>query len=465
VWLPLYLAVAGVDAIGRALGLWPAPEDPIAIGLTLPYVRAALVSSFAIGAAGLLVVHRHLRGGFDKGVALAATILLFAATPLAWYMVYEPSMTHAASFGFVALFATAAARWTSRRISARQSMTLGALLGLAFISRPQEALFALFPAILLFTEGDSWRTRLRVAVRLAAWALVGAAPLLAIQAVHSAILFSRENFALVGANGYLDLWHSRWADTLWSSWHGFLSWTPIAYVALIGTVAYATRAWRWTLAALVIVLLMAWINGSTADWNAGWSFGGRRFVSCLVLLAPGLAFAIQQLVSRPTVALAILAIAAIGWNQLLVAQYAGNMLPRSEAPSFGQIVRQQATVLTRPPFFYPFAFPANVWFSWRTGLPIDRYDLLAPAPLVRSLNVALDANAGRFLLEGWGARTSDTWGDLRWIDGARAEMVLPLDIPETASAAITIQARTRLVDPPVSALVALSINGHPAGTF
>ena len=55
VWLPLYLTVAAVDFIGRALGAWPAPADPIAIGLTAPYIRAALVSSFAIGAVGLIV--------------------------------------------------------------------------------------------------------------------------------------------------------------------------------------------------------------------------------------------------------------------------------------------------------------------------------------------------------------------------------------------------------------------------
>ena len=122
VWVPLYLIVAGIDIAGRALGFWPEPADPIAIGLSLPYVRAALVSSFAIGAVGLFAVHRHLRGGFDRGVSFATSALLFSATPLVWYMVYEPSMTHAASFGFVALFVTAAARWTSRRITVRQSM-------------------------------------------------------------------------------------------------------------------------------------------------------------------------------------------------------------------------------------------------------------------------------------------------------------------------------------------------------
>ena len=116
-WLPGYLAVAAVDALGRAVGLWSAPENPAALGLTLPYARAALVASFAAGATGLVVLHRHLRQEFGAGVAFGATLLTFGATPLVWYMVYEPSMTHAASFGFVALFVICAVRWTSPTIT------------------------------------------------------------------------------------------------------------------------------------------------------------------------------------------------------------------------------------------------------------------------------------------------------------------------------------------------------------
>ena len=152
VWLPLYLAVAAVDAVGRWLGAWSVPADAAGLGLTLPYVRAALVSSFAVGALGLFVLHRQLRQEFSRSVSLAATLLFLGATPLVWYMVYEPSMTHAVSFGFVALFVVAAARTTSVTISPRQSITLGALLGAAFLSRPQEALFALFPAVVLLAS-------------------------------------------------------------------------------------------------------------------------------------------------------------------------------------------------------------------------------------------------------------------------------------------------------------------------
>jgi hypothetical protein len=464
-WLPLYLMVAAVDAVGRVGGLWPPASDPAAVGLTMPYVRAALVSSFVMGAIGLAVLQRHLRAEFGPAVAFAATLLVFGATPLVWYMVYEPSMTHAASFGFVAVFVVAAARWTSIAISRGRAVMLGVLLGLAFITRPQEALFALVPAVLILTTADPLGLRVRAALRLGALAFAGVAPFLALQAVHSAILFSREPFALVGTDGYIDFLRSRWADTLWSSWHGFLSWAPVAYIALLGTAAYATRRWRWALAAIVIVFLMAWVNGSTADWAAGWSFGGRRFTSCLVVLAPGLAFVVHQLVRQPIVAIAGLALAAVVWNQLLVAQYTRDMLPAGESVSFGRVVRQQAELATRPPFFYPFALPANAWFAWRTGLPIDAYDLLGPEPLRASIDLALDEAAGPFLVSGWGPRGSDPWGDLRWLEGGRAELVLPLDPSSGGSLQMEIHARSRLLDPPVRGVIALAVNGTPIGTL
>jgi len=464
VWLPLYGAVALVDALGRSVGWWSAPAEPVGIGLTLPYVRAALVSSFALGASGLLLVHRYLRSEFGRGIALTTSLLVFGATPLVWYMVYEPSMTHAASFGFVAIFVAMAMRWTTPAITARQSIMLGALLGLAFIARPQEAVFALFPAVLLVTSGGTGRARVAATAKLAAWALVGAAPFLAAQAFHSSILFAREQLALVGNNGYLDFWHSRWADTLWSSWHGFLSWTPVAYIALLGTVALIRRQWRWAAATLLIVFVMAWVNGSTSDWAAGWSFGGRRFTSCLVLLAPGLAVVVAFLVRRPMFPIALVAALAVVWNLLITRQYADGTLRVEQTTGFGTMVRQQAALVTRAPFVYPFAFPANAWFAWRTGLPIDSYDVLSPETPRAGIELPFDANVGKFLIDGWGARAADQWGELRWIDRARAELVLPLAASDVART-LEITARTRLVAPPVSTKLTIAIDGQSLGTL
>lgn len=465
VWLPLYACVALVDSAGRSLGLWGAPADPAGVGLTLPYVRAALLSSFAIGMIGLITIHRRLGREFSPGVASLATLVLFLATPLVWYMVYEPAMTHAASFGFVALFVVAAERWTAVDMPARRSLALGALLGLAFMTRPQEALFALFPATLLMCAAAPLDARIRASARLAGWAFLGALPFLAAQALHSSILFNQEDFALVGGGGYLDFQQSRWADTLWSSWHGFFSWTPVAYLAFIAMLFYVVRDRGWAIATVVIVLAMAWVNGSTADWAAGWSFGGRRFISVLVLLAPGLALMIWGLTRRPMIALVLIAAGAMTWNLLLTMQYERGLLGTGEPVSFAQIVRQQAALATAPPFVYPFAFPANVWFAWRTGLRVDQYDLLGSDSLQPLFDLEMSGDASRYLEEGWGAYVSDPFGDLRWIDGDRAELLLPLDLPSDQNIRVAWTARTRRLDPPEPATFGLVINGRETFRF
>ncbi|MEP7116679.1 MAG: hypothetical protein ABI880_03815, partial [Acidobacteriota bacterium] len=217
IWAPLYLAVTLVDALGRAGGAWPAPADASMQGLGLPYVRAVLLSSFAVAAAGLWALLLHLRTRFAPAVAGTAVVLLFGATPLFWYMVYEPSMTHAASFGFAALFAVASARWVPPGPTRKQSLILGTLLGLAFAARSQEVLFALLPALLVLGTAAPWRERLRRAFTFAGWAFLGALPWLLLQLGHSYVLFTRYQYQLFGQGGYFDPWHSRWLDTLFSS--------------------------------------------------------------------------------------------------------------------------------------------------------------------------------------------------------------------------------------------------------
>jgi hypothetical protein len=252
---------------------------------------------------------------------------------------------------------------------------------------------------------------------------------------------------------------------LWSSWHGFFSWTPIAYLAFIAMFFYAVRHRGWAVAAIVILLAMAWVNGSTADWAAGWSFGGRRFISVLVLLAPGLALMIWGLTQRPMIALAVIAAGAITWNHLLTMQYEKGLLRSGSPVSFAQIVRQQAALATAPPFVYPFAFPANLWFAWRTGLRVDQYDLLGSESLHPAFDLSMSADASRYLAEGWGAHVSDPFGELRWIDGDGAVLLLPLDVPRDHDIRVAWTARTRRLDPPETATFALVINGRETFRF
>ncbi|MEZ5291642.1 MAG: hypothetical protein R2745_11195 [Vicinamibacterales bacterium] len=468
IWAPLYLTVVLVDAIGRTVGAWPSPSDPTTLGLGLPYVRAALLSSYALGAVGLAVLHWHLRQRFSPAIACLTTTLVFGATPLFWYMVYEPSMAHAASFGVAALFSVAAARWVPEDTSGpggrAKSLVLGTLLGAAFAVRSQDAAFAILPALLVLATAEPWPARIRRALPLAGWAFLGALPWLVLQAVHSTILLSRYRYNFMGQGGYFDPWHSRWIDTLFSSWHGLFSWTPVVYVAALGTIAYLARERRWAASALVVLFTTAWANGATQDWAGGWSFGGRRFTSALVLLAPGLALAIEWVVRRPLVAIAPLAVGALWWNHLLMVQYTTGALPKDEAVNFGRLVRQQADVATAAPYAYPFAFPANVWFAWRNGLPVDKYDVLGPVVPGPAFEIRFDRGVDKYLLQGWEAPTGDEWGSAWWIGATPATMTVPLALAP-GRVQLTLTTRTRLEEPVVQAALAVDVNGVQVGQF
>jgi hypothetical protein len=295
--------------------------------------------------------------------------------------------------------------------------------------------------------------------------VVGAAPWLVLQAIHSVALIRANDFQLFGQQGYLDPMRSRWLDTLFSSWHGLLSWTPIVYVAVLGTIALLRQQRTWALLALGLLVAMAWVNGSTTDWAAGWSFGGRRFTCVLVLLARGLALGVGAAPRRPQWLGAAAAPAAVAWNYGLMVQYTAGAVPKDAPVSFGRVIRQQAELLTRSPFVYPFSFPANVWFAWREGLPVGRYDLLATEPVTGDVDIVMDARAERFLFEGWEAPGGDEWGSHWWLNGTPATLVAPVEVPARRAAEVEITARTRFEEPTVEARLELRVNGRPVGQF
>jgi hypothetical protein len=376
----------------------------IVVGAVLGIERFSTVRGVAIatGAAGLLLVHRRLRGEFPLGTATLATLLLFGATSLFW------SVTHAASFRDTALFAAIAA------------FALGA------------------------TRGRTARAE------AGAWTAV---------AVGAIALRAASGSAAVQDDG---LQLTTVGDALFLPAGGFFALTPLAYVAAVGMVLYARRFPARSLASLAV--FVAWVL-SLRVWPAsvGEPFG-HGLTPTLALLAPGLAYVIDVTRRRPLLAVMPLLAAAVAWNYWLMVQYTIGTLPKDAPVSFSSMVRQQADVHTRPPFLYPFALPANAWFAWREGVPVDRYELLSREPIAPSLDLVFDRGADRFLLDGWGGAGSTPAGPARWTAARRSQLVVPVR-PSATGMTITLSAAARADDPPVLVQLALLVNGGEIGRF
>jgi hypothetical protein len=468
VWAPLYLVVALVDWLSFRLGLpTSAPFDSLALGLTGPYVRAVLVSTWMCASAGLLALHWRLRSEFGRAPALIASLLILGATPLTWYLLHEFSMTHGPSFGLIALALVGTAVWFVRGVpTAPQSAAIGVLIGLALLVRPQDGLFGLFPlaAAVAGVRHGSVRQWARPLIVLA----LSFAPFIVVQVAWGRVIMAHDPhaFALVGQTGYLNLAASRWLEVLFSSRHGLFSWTPIVTVAAIGTVAYLRRNPVWAIPAVAVFAGMCWVNGSTVDWAAGSAFGGRRFVSSLAALSPGLALVVAAAARRPMFVIAPLAAVIIVWNQFLMQLRQEGTVPSDEAVRFDWLVRQQVEVYLRPPYFYPFAFPANAWFAWREGVPIDAYDLLGVEPLHEKLDLTLDDKATRFAPTGWRRAGKDSFGARWFLMEDSGTLVVPLSPPATRPYALAISARAEHPDPNAPPCeVIVEVNGAYLGTL
>lgn len=231
---------------------------------------------------------------------------------------------------------------------------------------------------------------------------------------------------------------------------GVLALTPILYLGAVGLIGTARR--HPGEAALGVAALFIW------------TLTGAPLTGAAAILAAGLARALDWLRQRPLGAVAALAVAAIWWNHLLMVQYAADLLPKDEPVSFARLVRQQADVQTRPPYTFPLAFPANVLFAWRSGLPLHRYDDLAPVSVDQRFELRMDRSADRFLLEGWEAPGMDGDQPVWWMGARRAEIAVPLaQVPGALD--IDITARARLDAPALDADLVVELNGFEVERF
>lgn len=464
--LPLYALGHGVAALQAALGA------PVKVnGYSPPYSNAAALSGLLCGWAALLLVHALLRRHFRPAVALGATLLLWGTSFLHWYMVQQPMMSHAFSAGVAALVLWAWDRTRARRTPA-QSLALGLLLGFGMCVRWQNGVLLLLPALDLLARlraargaGLGWGAGLGPlwpgALALGAGSLVGALPQMAAWKVIYGEWLLR--YPPHGA-GFLRLDHPWVFETLFSSRHGLLSWTPALWAGYLGFLPLLRRRPQLALPLLLPLLAMTYVNMCSGDWWAGGSFSNRRFDSLLPLFALGLAAALEWALAllrrRPELALVALGLPFAAFNLALAEQLRLGLVPRDDTVDFPDLVRGGWAVMAAA-VGSPNTWPASWRFALRHDRPPGQYDLLVGRYLFyRQNNLGGHLPVGQigdepYLGEGWARRESLQGQGARRVR-ARARLFFALDVPED----LELRARLRAPGPRE---VRVSANGQPLG--
>jgi hypothetical protein len=453
VWAPFFMAG---EAAARAQALTGTPVDLSGYG---PHHRNAVaLGSLLYGFAALLLIHGLLRRHFTAMTALGATLLVWGATFLHWYMVQQPTMSHA-----VSTFAAALALWLWDRDRGARGfgahLLLGLVFGLAMCIRWQNGLFLLLPGLDLLRR---WRSAAPAAAGLLLGASIGAFPQMATwKALYDMWLLP---YPPHGAD-FVRFDHPFFPQTFFSSRHGLLSWTPVFWAGYLGFLPLLRRrpGVAWPLAATLV--LMTYVNLCSGDWWAGGSFSNRRFDSLLPVLAFGFAAAIDVAAAfirrRPEVALAAFALPFTLWNAALMEEVRRGLVARDDTVAFprlaGNAARLVAGAVGSPP-----TWPASWLFAWRYRLSPGQYDLLVGRYLFYRQNnlgghVEVGAPGDEAMLgEGWGPVERKDGVNARRVRG-RARLFAPLDVPED------LEVHFRAAAVGEGAPLEVAVNGKPAG--
>ncbi len=448
-WLPFY---AAGDTLARAAGQ---VED----GFSPWHVRAVCLGSLLFVVAGLLLLDAPLRSLVPPGVATAALLLLFYATFLWWYAVYEPVTSHAGSFALSAVAVRLS--WDARpALSRSRSLALGLVLGLAASVRWQNGLLLLLPGLALLFQlvpalrSRSWRAAGAVVatglLTLVAFGLGALPQMLAWKAVFGSYLLADPPH---GAD-FLRLGHPYLSQTFFSSRHGLLYWTPVLWLVAAGTWAFVRRERGQAAFLLLPAVLMSYVNACSGDWWAGGSFSNRRFDSVLPLVAPALALGLQAVVAavrrRPALALGAAGALLSLHNLLFMQQYRRNLVPRDDTVSFADVAGNDAALL-QGLLGTPLAWPANWLFAAEHDLPVRQYDRAVGLYLFYRQNnlggvIDLgDERVDRSLLDdGWSRPLACGPGLVCRSPRAGARLLVPLDVPETLDVTLRLRGQGEL---------------------
>jgi hypothetical protein len=467
VWAPFFGAG---HLVARSLNAGGAPVSTD--GTSYPYRQAVCIAGLVYGLLGCWFSFRLTSRLVARPLAAAAVATTVAGSFMLWYVIKEPSMTHAPSMALVAGFTLG---WLATREHRTRThwLLLGLLAGFMTLVRWQNALFAVLPACdaaaalwSAWKAGDRRAAARTIADGLlftAAATLAFVPQMLAWKAIYGSYL------AVSPVGPQIRFADPQIVDILFSSRNGLLSTSPILYIGAIGLVVFALTRPGLGLPLVAAVALMTYFNACIQDWWGSAGFGGRRFDGTLPIFCIGVAVAGARAVGfvqrRPAAAVSALGAALVLWNLALLSTAQQGLMRIGESVSFGDLGAEQTRTLHRW-LGNPFTYPTSLLFALRNRLSPAHYDMLSANrflsdPLRPYGRLDIGAADQWWLDEGWYSAEREGAITFRWAT-QEAQLLVPLD--HRATLRTEIRSHSFAYPRAPEQTVVLSVNGQPLPT-
>ena len=267
-WLPSFFVISILNFVFNLKLSMFSPFYEVGCGVT----GILLVLS------GLFLLESYLRHYFDKRVSSYTILSIFFSSQLFYYTSFEPALSHQVSFFLVCLFLFLSVKKRSNSIIA---FAIGLMVGLLSIVRLGDVILLLPWMLLRFREWLSAKKYSYFILSLLAFCL-SVIPQLLLQWGMYGNAF--QNPYLQGEKGTLHLFTlSSIAHHLFSFKGGFLVWSPLFLVGILGLMKMKRNRLILIILGIFTLLISSW------EAQVPTGFGNRFFISAIPLIASGIA--------------------------------------------------------------------------------------------------------------------------------------------------------------------------------
>ena len=352
-WTPFFLCAHAMAALLNLVGLHT-PMD----GYSYLYQATTLLGTVVYGFLGVLLSFRLSARLYPRSSALLATVLIWLASNVLYYMIAEPSLSHANAMFAIALFVY---YWykTGHERSTGQWAVLGLLAALILLIRLPDVTFLIIPAVeslyLLFKILSAqdfkglWKHILHNVTFLGALFLGFVPQMVAWRIMFGSFLVGGRLYGRGVGSDQFHWFSPRIPQVLFSGWHGLFSWHPILLFASVGLIFFLGRKNKLLAACLTaafaanLYLISAW----RIWWQAA-AFGGRMFMSGGIVFVLGLTALVDWLRKRrDSILIEFVALAFIAWNALFMIQYRFGFVSLWDPLTFRELVLDKFTLPLR----------------------------------------------------------------------------------------------------------------------
>ncbi len=265
-------------------------------GYSPPYQMAAYLAGLVYALLGLLVLRRFLRYYFSEGLTAILVIIAYCGTNYLCYAVFRSLYSHNFLFALHATTLLLTHKWLQQP-RRRYALGLAVTIGLAILIRPTEIIIGLVPLLLGVASLADLRTRLQLL-----WAQRGQ---LVLFGLGVGLIWLPQLLYWHHMSGHwlydsypgesFNFRHPKLKSGLYSFNNGWLTYTPVMVLALIGI---AVLWWRrrdvfWLTTSYLV--LHIWIAFSWWCWWYMDSFGSRAMVQAYPLLCLPLGYLLREM--------------------------------------------------------------------------------------------------------------------------------------------------------------------------